>query len=306
MRIVFLGNALWSVPSLDALVGSSHETVAVITAPARPAGRGQRLTATAVAERAGEIGLPVIEDPGAGLVATLAELEPEALAVVAYGRILPQAALDLPSVAPVNLHFSLLPHLRGASPVQTSLFRGDTETGVTTIRIVMALDAGPVYAQRRVTIEPNEDAGSLGGRLAVIGAGLLVETLDRLADGSATATPQDESAATTCGKITSEDRPISWSDDADAIVRKVRALAPDPGATAQLRGSALQILKAETDDMERDAPAGHVLACDARGIVVAAGHGAVRLLEVAPAGRRRMGAAEFGRGARIAVDERFA
>lgn len=303
MRVVFLGNSPWSVPSLDALVASDHDVVAVVTAPARPARRGMRLTPTAVAERAAEIGVPTVEDPGVGLVATLAEMSPDALAVVAYGRLLPQAALDLPTVAPVNLHFSLLPHLRGASPVQTAILRGDDETGVTTMRIVMALDAGPIYAQRRVPIEPGDDSGTLGGRLAVIGAQLLVETLDGLAAGTVAASPQDDSSATTCGKIGATDRPIPWHDDADAIVRRVRALSPEPGATTALRGSTLKVLRAEVAEADPGAPSGSIVSCDAAGISVAAGSGSVRLLEVAPAGRRRMGAADFARGARLAVGE---
>lgn len=306
MRIVFLGNAPWSVPALEALVRSSHELVAVVTSPARPAGRGQHVRPNAVGRAARDLGLAVIETEG-DLAPVLEPLDPEVLAVVAYGRILPQAVLDLARVAPVNLHFSLLPRLRGASPVQSALLAGQTRTGVTTLRMTATLDAGPLYGHREVAVDPDEDAGTLGGRLAVLGAALLVETIDALADGRAIARPQDESSATTCGKLTASDRPLRLAEeDPTATVRRIRALAPEPGATAEFRGERLQVLAAREEPSAPATDPGAVIAIDRDGIVVATRSGAVRLLDVAPAGRRRMSAAEFARGARIAVGERFA
>lgn len=313
MRVVFLGNAPWSVPSLAALRRSRHEVVAAITEPPKPAGRGRALRPTAVAEAAEDLGVPSIEHGDAPLAPVLADLRPDVLAVVAYGRILPTPVLDLPTIAPVNLHFSLLPHLRGASPVQTALLRGERTTGVSVLRIVPALDAGPVYARREVAIGDDEDAGSLGARLADLGADLLVETVDALADGTAVATPQDEHRVTTCGKLAPADRLLPWAtDDARAIVARVRAFAPTPGATTTFRGAPMKVLAARVevrpggDDDTDPPPGGTILAADAAGLVVAATRGAVRLVEVAPSGRPRMTAAAFARGARPAVGERLA
>ncbi|MFM7719377.1 MAG: methionyl-tRNA formyltransferase [Actinomycetota bacterium] len=306
MRIVFLGNAQWSVPALAALVRSSHGVAAVVTSPPRPAGRGHEVRPNAVGRAARDLGLELVET-GDDLVPILEPLAPDVLAVVAFGRILPQAALDLARVAPVNLHFSLLPALRGASPVQSAILAGASRTGVTTIRMVAALDAGPIYGQREATIAPEEDAGALGARLADLGAELLVETVDALAAGSATARPQDDAAATTCRKLGATDRPLRFADeDAVASVRRVRALAPEPGATVAFRGDPLQVLAAREEPSSPAGGPGEVVAVDRDGIVVAARAGAIRFLEVAPAGRRRMAAADFARGARIAVGERFA
>lgn len=306
MRVVFLGNAPWSVPALEALVASSHEVVGVVTATPRPTGRGRAVRPNAVGSAARDLGLPLVETDG-DLVPVLEPLRPDALVVVAYGRLLPQAALDLPAVAPVNLHFSLLPALRGASPVQSAILAGAERTGVSTIRIVAALDAGPVYARRETAIAPDEDAGTLGARLAVLGADLLVETLDTLASGAARATPQDEALATSCGRLGPADRPLRWErDDASALARRVRALAPEPGASARFAEASLVVLRARPESAPTDAAPGTVLDVGVEGVLVAARTGALRLLEVVPAGRRRMSAPDFARGARIAVGDRFA
>ena len=306
MRVVFLGNAQWSVPALEALVASSHEVVGVVSATPRPTGRGRLLLPNAVGRAARDLGLPLVETDG-DLVPVLEPFRPDVLAVVAYGRLLPQAVLDLPVVAPVNLHFSLLPALRGASPVQSAILAGAERTGVSTIRIVAALDAGPVYASRETAIDAEEDAGTLGARLADLGAALLVETLDSLASGDARATPQDEAAATSCGRLGPEDRPLRWErEDAAALARRVRALAPEPGASARLGDVPLLVLRARAEPTPAEAESGTVLDVGAGGVLVAARAGALRLLEVVPAGRRRMSAAEFARGARVAVGDRFA
>lgn len=302
MRVAFLGSDPWSVPTLDALVRSDHDVALVVTAPPKPAGRGQRLTPTAVAARAGELGLPVAAVEG-DLVATLAAVEPDALVVVAFGRLLPQAALDLARVAPLNLHFSLLPDLRGASPVRASLLRGDEVTGVSVIRMTAGLDEGPVYANRAVAIAPDEDAGVLGARLAVIGADLLVATLDALAAGTATATPQDGERATWCGLVGPDDRRLRWAEeDAPRLVARCRAFTP-PGVTTAFRGQPLKVVAMAVADGEGNP--GTILAVDDAGIVVAARSGAVRIREVIPAGRARMTASAFANGARPTAGERL-
>lgn len=306
MRVVLLGNSPWSVPSLAALQRSSHDVVAAITEPPKPAGRGHVLRPTAVAEAAGDLGVTLVEHGGGPLAPLVADLEPDALAVVAYGRLLPASVLDLAAVAPLNLHFSLLPDLRGASPVQSAILRGDRVTGVSVMRMVAELDAGPVYARREVTIGDDEDAGSLGARLAVLGADLLVEVLDALAAGTAVVTPQDPARITTCGKLGADDRPLRWeTEDAARTVARIRALGPEPGATTTFRGRPLRVASAQVASANAVGPPGAIVGVDDDGVLVAASTGTVRLLEVVPAGRRAMSAAAYVRGARPTTGERF-
>jgi methionyl-tRNA formyltransferase len=306
LRVAFLGNDPWSVPPLEALAASPHRPVVVVTRVPRPAGRGSRLTPTAVADAARRLGLPLAEvetvKAGPGLE-RLGEARPDVLVVVAYGEILPRDVLGLPRLAPVNLHFSLLPELRGASPVQGALLQGLDRTGVTTIVMDEGLDTGPVLLAREERVHPDDDAGSLGSRLADVGGRLLLETLDGLARGDLVPRPQ-EGEPTFSPKLRPEDRRLDWSGPAAAVVRRVRALAPEPGAATEFRGTPVKVLRAEAAPGAPGEP-GAVVAVDGRGIEVAAGEGGVRLLEVAPAGRRRMSAAAFARGSRPEPGERF-
>jgi methionyl-tRNA formyltransferase len=306
LRIAFLGNDRWSVPSLRAIAGSNHEVVAVITAAPKPAGRGNELRPTPVADAAREAGLPLHEvetikaGPGADALVSSA---PDLLVVVAYGEILPQAVLGLPAIAPVNLHFSLLPALRGASPVQTALLEGRSRTGVTTIVMDAGMDTGPVILQRSEAIEPGDDAGSLGDRLASIGAEVLVETADLFANGAVEPRPQDEAAATLTKLLGAEDRVLRWSEPARDLVNRTRAMAPEPGASARFRGNDLKILSAEA--VPAVGEPGTIVDASKRGFVVATGEDGFRAIELAPAGRRRMRASEFVNGYRPAVGERL-
>jgi methionyl-tRNA formyltransferase len=301
-----VGNDRWSVPSLRALAASDHDVVRVVTRVPRPAGRGNALTPTHVANAALEAALPLLEvesvKDGPGLDALRSDA-PEALVVVAYGEILPRDVLVVPSVAPVNLHFSLLPLLRGASPVQTALLEGAEETGVTTIVMDEGMDTGPVLLRRPESVRPDDDAGSLGDRLAEIGARVLVETLDRLAEGDVDPTPQDDSRATSTRPIRAVDRILRWDEPAWALVNRTRAMAPEPGASAAFRGEPLKVLRAETADA-RGEP-GTIATVDADGFVVATADDGFRPLELAPAGRKRMRAADFVNGYRPEVGERF-
>jgi methionyl-tRNA formyltransferase len=316
VRVAFLCNALWSVPSLEAVAGSSHEIVLVATRVPRPAGRGNRVQPTPVAETVRRLGLPLREvetvKSGPGFQA-LAEAAPDVVAVVAYGEILPKALLDLPAVAPVNVHFSLLPELRGAAPVQRAILEGLTVTGVTTIRMDEGMDTGPILLQAEAAIDPADDAGSLGARLAELGGRLLVETLDRLEAGSIEERPQDHERATYAPKLIPEDRIIDWSQPAEAILRRVRALAPEPGATTTFRGRILKVLRASAGSDEHVPPAegrtsrspGRLSVTGDGGLGVATGRGWVELEEVAPEGRRRMSGADFVRGYRPEIGERL-
>ena len=306
LRLVFLGNDRWSVPSLRALAASDHRIDRVLTRVPKPAGRGNELTPTHVANAAREAGLPLSEAEtardGRGFDAIVAS-EPDALVVVAYGEILPPSVLDVPRVAPVNLHFSLLPRLRGASPVQTALLEGAAETGVTTIVMDAGMDTGPVLLQRPEPVRPDDDAGSLGDRLAEIGARVLVETLDRLADDGIQPRPQDEAGASTTRPIRADDRVLRWDDAAPALVNRTRAMAPEPGATTRFRGEPLKVLRAETSDAAGEP--GTIATVEGDGFVVATGNGGFRPLELAPAGRKRMRASDFVNGFGPMVGERM-
>lgn len=306
MRVAFLGNDAWSAPSLEALAGSSHDVALVATRDPRPAGRGGRPRPTAVAEAARRLGLSLLETPTVkrdpGLKA-LRQAEPDVLVVVAYGEILPSDVLDLPAVAPVNVHFSRLPELRGADPVRRAILEGIGVTGVTTIRMDEGMDTGPVLLQAEEPILPEDDAGSLGTRLAELGGRLLVRTLDRLAAGDLLEQPQDHARATSAPKLRPEEERIDWSEPAERIARQVRALAPEPGATTSFRGRVLKVLRAVEVDARGDA--GALLEVSPRRLVVAAGRRALALDEVIPSGRRRMSGEAFARGQRPRPGERF-
>jgi methionyl-tRNA formyltransferase len=306
LRVAFLGNDAWSVPSLEAISASRHAVVLVVTAPPRPARRGTRVVPTPVARSAAALDLPLAEvetvKTGPGFEG-LARSAPDVLAVVAYGEVLPQAVLDLPAVAPVNLHFSLLPELRGASPVQTALLRGMDRTGVTTIVMEAGLDAGPVVRQRAEAIDPEDDAGTLGGRLSGVGAHALVESLDLLASGDAAPRAQDHARATFAPKLGPDDRWLDWDVPAVRSVDRCRALSPEPGATTSFRDRPLKVYRARA--VEAAGEPGTIVAVAKDGFVVATGAGGFQPLALAPAGRRRMSGADFVHGMRPEPGERL-
>lgn len=314
MRVAFLGNDRWSVPSLESLVLSPNDVVLAATREPRPAGRGRALTPTPVAEAARRLGLTLAEvetvKRGQGFDA-LAGSRPEVLVVVAYGEILPERVLAVPSVAPVNVHFSLLPELRGAAPVQRAIFDGFSVTGVTTMRMTVGVDAGPIMRQATVRIDPEEDAGTLGRRMATAGGALLVETLDGLAEGTLEERPQDESAATFAPKIERGDRQIEWAGPPEFVLRQVRALAPEPGAATSFRGRRLKVMKASARHPDWAGPdwpqPGAVVRLEAGEFAVATSvpGDLIALVEVALEGRKRMSGEEFVRGHRPKPGERL-
>ena len=307
MRVAFLGSDRWSVPSLEALVAGGHDVIA-FTRPPKPAGRGNRLTPTPVADAARAHGMAVVEPPtvtaGEGM-ASLADPRPDVLVVVAYGEILPPGVLAVPRTIPVNVHFSLLPELRGAAPVQHAILRGLPATGVTTIRMDAGVDTGPILLQAEEAIDPEDDAGVLGARLAAVGAALLVETLARLAAGTLEERPQDDAAATLAPRLSPEDRVLDWSEPAERLWRRVRALAPEPGATARFRGKVLKVLRSRPHAAppEGPTPPGTVAVVTRDGLAVATGDGLLALEEVGPEGRARMSGGEFVSGYRPQLGE---
>jgi methionyl-tRNA formyltransferase len=306
VRVVFLGNDPWSVPSLQAVVDSVHEVALVGTRVPRPAGRGGKLKPTAVAVTAREIGLPLTEvqtvKGGPGLEA-IRRSAPDVLAVVVYGEILPARVLDTASVAPVNVHFSLLPALRGPDPVRRAILQGNDVTGATTIRMNEGADTGPLLLQHREPIHEADDAGSLGARLAEAGGRLLVRTLNRLERGDLEETPQDEAAATLAPKLRPEEEWLDWSEGATRVWLRVRALAPEPGARTRFRDRVLKVMRARPG--EGAGEPGTIVEVSRSGVAAAAAEGIVFLEEVLPEGRKPISGAEFVRGYRPEVGERL-
>lgn len=301
MRLVFAGTPQVAVPSLDALAVSGHELVGVVTRPDAPAGRGRKLVASPVAQRAEELGLPLLKpdhprDPD--FQAALRELGPDCCPVVAYGALLPQSALDIPRHGWVNLHFSVLPSWRGAAPVQHAIWAGDEVTGATTFRIVKAMDAGPVFGVMTERIRPADTAGDLLARLAEGGAGLLVATLDGIKDGSLEAREQPADGISLAPKITVEDALVDWSEPAVAVDRRIRACTPEPGAWSTYDGERMKLGPVTPDADHDPLPPGRV---EASKNVVHVGTGTipVRLGLVKANGRKEMAAADWARGVRV-------
>lgn len=307
MRVVFAGTPEVALPSLEAIAASDHELVGVVTRPDAPAGRGRRLVASPVAQRAAELGVPVLKPThprDADFQAELRSLAPDCCPVVAYGALLPQAALDIAPHGWVNLHFSALPAWRGAAPVQHAIWAGDEVTGATTFRIVKELDAGPVFGVMTERIRDTDTAGDLLGRLAEGGAGLLVATLDGIADGSLEARPQQAEGVSSAPKITVEDARVEWREPAAAVDRRVRACTPAPGAWSTLDGERLKIGPV-VPDPDHPALEPGLVAVSRNAVHVGTGTVPVRLGQVQAVGKRQMAAADWARGVRPAEGTRL-
>ena len=316
MRLVFAGTPQTAVPALDALLASRHEVVAVVTRPDAPAGRGRRVEASPVARRAAEAGLEVLtptraRDPQ--FLDRLREIGPDCCPVVAYGALLPQAALDIPPQGWINLHFSLLPAWRGAAPVQHAILHGDDVTGASTFRIVKELDAGPVYGVVTEPVRADDTTGTLLDRLSRSGAKLLVATLDGIEAGTVRAIPQPAEGVSFAPKITSADARVDWKLPAHVIDRLIRAGTPDPGAWTELDGARLKLGPVSLEDpaVPPDSPAvppdlapGELLA-ERQAVLVGTGSRPVRLGEVQAPGKRRMTASDWARGLRSGGPVRF-
>ncbi len=300
MRLVFAGTPEVAVPSLEALLASRHEVVAVVTRPDAPAGRGRRLTASPVALRAERDGLEVLKPPtprDPGFLDRLRELGPDSIPVVAYGALVPPAALGIPRHGWVNLHFSLLPAWRGAAPVQHAILHGDDLTGATTFLLEEGLDTGPVFGTLTEPVGPRDTSGDLLDRLARAGAGLLVATLDGIESGEVVGVPQPADGVSGAPKLGTEDARVDWTSPAQHIDRLVRACTPAPGAWTVLGEERLG-LGPVSPAGDADLTPGEVRVDKAR-VLVGAGDGrAVELGEVRPAGKRPMPAADWARGMR--------
>jgi len=302
LNVIFAGTPAFAVPALDALCTHPAVSVmAVYTQPDRPAGRGQALRESEVKQAAVARGLHVeqpasLRDPAA--VARFVASACDLLVVVAYGQILPRTVLEAPRLGAINVHASLLPRWRGAAPIQRALMAGDDTTGITIMRIVERLDAGPMLLRVATPIESDDTGGSLHDRLAALGGTALRTTIDALLADNLQATDQDESLVTYARKIERGDRPLDWTQDAATLERQVRALSPAPLAVAALGTLALNVLAARALDDTSDAAPGTLLEASDAGLRIRCGRGALLLQTIQPPGKRALGAREFLNGYR--------
>lgn len=310
LSIVFFGTPVFAVPTLEALLRSRHRVVGVVSQPDRPRGRGQKTGATPVKAVALAAGVPVLQperlkDPA--FLNALSSWQTDLGVVAAYGRIIPDVVIETPRLGLINVHASLLPRYRGAAPVQRAVLAGDTETGVTIMRIVRELDAGPMFGKVVVPISADATSAGVEHDLAVAGAALLVDVVDRIAAGTAGEEPQDHALATYAPKITREEGEIDWTKAAAAIHNQVRGLTPWPHAWTRLDDARLIVVRSAPEpSADVAAPPGTIV--EARGDVlrVATGQGTLRVLSVQPEGRRAMSVREFLAGRQLTSGTRFA
>lgn len=308
MRIVFFGSPDFAVPSLEALLGAGHDVVFAVSQPAKPVGRSAEVADPPLARRARELAIPMFQPPTLKddvAVARLAEANADLFVVVAYGKILAQRVLDLPRLGCVNVHGSVLPRWRGASPVQAALLSGDAETGVSIMRMEAGMDTGGVFADLRTPIGADENSGGLSARLAEGGAALLAATLPRIASGEAVAVPQDDALATVCPKIRREDGRADFTRPAPELVRRFRAFTPWPGLFAYRGGRRVKLLAAREAEGRMGATPGEVLAAGDE-IVLACAEGALSVTTLQAEGRKPLGAGAFSRGERVVAGESWA
>jgi methionyl-tRNA formyltransferase len=306
--VVFFGTPQFAVPTLDALLGSRHAVVGVVTQPDRPRGRGQKQTEGPVKARSRAAGLPVIQpdtlkDPRARQ--TLVEFNADIGVVAAFGKILSEAVLAIPPRGMINVHASLLPKYRGAAPVHRAIMAGEAVTGVTIMRVVKALDAGPMMATARRPIGPDETSDVVEADLANIGAALLVRVVDQIADGHATETPQDDAAATYAHRLTKDDGVVNWTQSASAIHDRIRGLHPWPHAFSFLDGRRLILLRSAIESQTSVDPPGTVVEAAGDRLTIATGDRLLRLLQIQPEGKRALSARDFLAGHPLPNDARF-
>src|SRR6266446_1408195 len=303
MRVVFIGTGEIGVPTLEALLKSEHDVVGVVTQPDKPVGRTQQIEPPPIkkalmdnAPSGRALSLPILQpakirDPQA--IEQIRALVPDVIVVMAYAQILPRDVLEIPKIACLNLHASLLPRWRGAAPIQAAIAAGDRETGITVMYMDQGLDTGDILLQHKLDILPTDTGGSLHERLAQIAPEALLESLQMLEKNSAPRIPQDNAHTTSAPKLKREHGRIDWSEPAEVIERKIRAFNPWPGAFMQISGQNLKIFSAAVVDLSGES--GEILRSE-KELVVAAGNGAVSLDEVQLEGKRRMTATEFLRG----------
>ena len=302
LRILFMGTPAFALPALEMLHNSPYSIIAVVTKPDRPAGRGQKEVAPPVKILAQKFGLPVLQpskvkDPA--FLEALTLLSPDMIVVAAFGQILPQAIINFPKRGCLNIHPSLLPKYRGAAPLNWSIIRGETKTGVTIMFMDEGMDSGDILTQEETPLAINETFGQLHDRLAKLGAKLLLQTIDQVANGLACRQPQDTSQVTFAPRLTKETGRINWHDSVTNIVNLIRGLSPTPAAYTSLEGQALKIFSADALPAEISQHPGAVGTPNASGLPIAASDGYVILKDVQLAGKKRMTIVDFLRGYRI-------
>ena len=312
MRIVFMGTPDIGVPTLNALAAGPHDVVGVFCQPDKVKGRGQKLSMPPIKETAIAYGIPVFQPEtlrDEEVCTLLAELRPDVIVVIAYGKILPKEILDLPVFGCINLHASILPAYRGAAPIQYAVMNGDAETGITVMQMNEGMDTGDILHIERIPIATDETAGTLFDKLADAGGHIVNDVLARLESGGLQVVPQDEALATYTAKITKETAVLHWSDSAVRIERLIRAMEPAPGATTYIDGKHVKIRAASVYPSDGPAsvgaagavPAGTVVGFGEGCPVVATGNGYLRLTEIQPESKKRTDGASYVRGYRLAV-----
>lgn len=306
MRLVFMGTPMFAVPSLKALVEAGHEVLGVFTQPDKPKNRGMKLLPTPVKEYALTHNIPVYQPDklkDGQTLDTLRQLNPEMIVVAAYGRILPVEILELPPLGCVNVHSSLLPKYRGAAPINWAILNGEKETGVTIMYMAQGLDTGDIISQESTLIGNQEDATVLFARLAELGAGLLVQTLEQIKQGTASRTAQDDSHSSYAPMLSKEMSPMDWDRSAQQLHDQVRGLVPWPSATTVIDGVRCKVWSTTLTGERTEKSPGSVVQADKRGLKLACGDGQVlQIDELQPDGKKRMAAAAFLLGHPIAVD----
>ena len=309
VRIVFFGTPEFAVPSLEALVASRHEVVAVVSQPDRPKGRGQQVQPTPAKSIARAHGIPVLQPPKIRdevFLRQIGDLLPDLGVVVAFGRILPDALIAIPRLGMINVHASILPRYRGAAPIQRAVLAGDAETGVTIMRIVTEMDAGATFSMRTVPIPPNATSGEMAAALAAEGAELLLPVVDALDAGTAVETPQNDALATYAPKITKSEGTIDWTKPSDVVHNQIRGLQPWPLASSTVRGTRCVIRGSAPVNVSTRAEPGTIVRAHGDDLIVACGGGtALRILEIQPEGRRTMTSRVFLTGRPVVEGDRF-
>ncbi|MBI5299271.1 MAG: methionyl-tRNA formyltransferase [Deltaproteobacteria bacterium] len=308
MKILFFGSDTFAIPSLRVLhASSSHKIIGVVTQPDKPAGRGRKMTPCPVAVLAKDLGLPLLQPAKIQeetVIQEILNLKADVLVVVAYGKFLPQSLIDKTRYKAVNLHPSLLPKYRGASPIQTAILNGDTKTGVTTMIVSSEMDAGDLYLQCETDIDPVEIAEGLEARLAEVGAHLILKTLEGLEKKTLKPIPQDPKKIILTRKITKEDGQINWNESAETLYNKLRAYTPWPGLFCHVNGKILKIFEAAPMENDSKEKPGTILD-NKNGLILRCGKGALCLLEVQLEGKKRMSTADFLKGYSVTVGEKL-
>lgn len=310
MKVIFTGTSDFAVPSLERVIASAHEVLAVITQPDKPKGRGLEMQISPVKQVALAHSIPILQPEKIAAPESIEEIkklgEIGTMIVVAYGQKIPKELLEWPKYGVVNVHGSILPKYRGAAPIQQAIIDGERQTGVTTMLMDEGWDTGDILLQRTIDILPDTNAGDLFDELSIVGADLLVETLDKLEDGLVSPIAQNDEQATMAKSLPRDAGVIDWNKDAADVVNLVRGCTPRPGSFAKVKNTMIKIWLACPDGVDKKlGEPGEVIKADEHGILVAAGSGAVRLVDIQPESRKRMSAADYIRGAGIAPGDRF-